>query len=509
MIAFPDPGDPQRRPVTAPPGPRPAERRTFTVEDPATRTPIAEVPDLGATEATLAAGRAHAAFPAWAATAPRHRSDVLRRAFELMLRDRERLAALIAHENGKSLADAGAEVGYAAEFLRWFSEEAVRPGGDYGESPAGGTRTIVRHVPVGVAALVTPWNFPAAMATRKIAPALAAGCTAVLKPAAETPLTALAIGDLLAEAGLPDGALGIVTTTDPAAVVGAWLADPRVRKLSFTGSTGVGRRLLRQAADRVVNASMELGGNAPFVVTEDADLDAAVSGALTAKFRNGGQACTAANRFYVHSRVAFDFVARFGAAVGGLTVGPAVEGAAIGPLISEAAVRRVSAAVEKAVREGARISHRAAVPEAPGYFFPPTVLADVPPGAAILREEVFGPVAPIVVWTDERDLLRQVNDTEYGLAAYVYAGDLGRALRLGERIEAGMVGINRGVVSDPSAPFGGVQQSGLGREGARAGLRAFQEPQYLSVDWLGVDRLGVDWPAPDDPSSAGRKLPAV
>jgi succinate-semialdehyde dehydrogenase/glutarate-semialdehyde dehydrogenase len=321
------------------------------------------------------------------------------------------------------------------------------------------------------------------MATRKIAPALAAGSSVVLKPAAETPLTALAIARLLAEAGVPDGVLEIVTTSDPGPVVTTWLEDERVKKISFTGSTGVGRTLLRQAADRIVNASMELGGNAPVVITEDADLDAAVAGTMIAKFRNGGQACTAANRIFVHSDVAFDFLAKFGAEVEKLIVGPAVDGAVIGPLISARALHRVTEAVDLAVREGARISHRARLPEAPGYFYPPTVLADVPADATILREEIFGPVAPIVVWRDEDELLRQVNDTEYGLAAYVFAGELGRAMRLGERIEAGMVGINRGLVSDPSAPFGGVKQSGLGREGARDGLREFQETQYLSVEW--------------------------
>ncbi|MXG90919.1 NAD-dependent succinate-semialdehyde dehydrogenase [Nocardioides flavescens] len=456
---------------------------TFDVVDPATLELVAQLPDHGAAEATAAVDRAAAAFPLWAATPARERSDVLRRAFEMVLRDREELTALISRENGKSLADASAEVGYAAEFFRWFSEEAVRPGGEYGESPAGGTRAIVRHRPVGVAALVTPWNFPAAMATRKLAPALAAGCTAVLKPAAETPLTTLAVVRLLHEAGLPEGAVEVVTTTRAPEVVTAWLEDDRVRKVSFTGSTGVGRVLLHQAADRVLNASMELGGNAPLVVTDDADLDQAVAGAMVAKFRNGGQACTAANRLYVHRDVADEFLARFGAEVEKLSVGPAVDGAAIGPLITAAAVERVQATVDQAVAEGARVSHRAALPDSPGTFFAPTVLADVPADATILREEVFGPVAPVVVWDDEDELVRLVNDTEFGLAAYVFAGDLGRALRLGERIEAGMVGINRGLVSDPSAPFGGVKQSGLGREGARDGIREFQETQYLSVDW--------------------------
>ncbi len=460
-----------------------ATTRTFVVEDPATLDLVAEVEDHGPEGAVHAVDAAAAALGAWGRTAPRHRSEVLARAHTLMLRDRDELASLIARENGKSLADAAAEVTYAAEFFRWFAEEAVRPGGEYGEAPAGGVRTLVTHRPVGVAALVTPWNFPAAMATRKIAPALAAGCTVVLKPAAETPLTAIAVARLLTEAGVPEGVVNLVPTTDAAGVVGAWLADGRVRKISFTGSTAVGRLLLGQAASRVVNASMELGGNAPVVVAADADIEAAVAGAMVAKFRNGGQACTAANRLYVHADVAEQFVARFGAEVEKLTVGPAHNGAAIGPLITAAARDRVERVVETAVGEGARISHRAALPDAPGHFYPPTVLVDVPADAAILKEEIFGPVAPVVTWTDEAELLELVNDTEYGLAAYVFSGDLGHAIRLGEAIEAGMVGINRGLVSDPSAPFGGVKQSGLGREGAKDGLREFQETQYLSIDW--------------------------
>ena len=477
---------PAPAPVTAPaPAPvtAPAPAGTFAVEDPATLEVLARVPDAGPADATAAVDRAAAAFTAWSRTAPRARSEVLRRAFELLLRDRDRLAELISRENGKSLADATGEVTYAAEFFRWFSEEAVRTAGDFGEAPAGGVRTLVHAKPVGVAALVTPWNFPAAMATRKIAPALAAGCTVVLKPAAETPLTALAVAELLREAGVPDGVVEVVPTTDAAGVVGTWLGDPRVRKLSFTGSTGVGRQLLRQAADRVLKASMELGGNAPFVVLEDADVDAAVRGAMVAKFRGGGQACTAANRLYVHRSVAAEFMQRLVDEVEELTVGPAADGAAIGPLISRAAVERVSASVDAAVRAGARVAAQAGVPSAPGHFFPPTVLVDVPEDAAILGEEVFGPVAPVVVWDDEAELLRLVNDTEHGLAAYVYGRDVGRAMRFSERIDAGMVGINRGLVSDPAAPFGGVKQSGLGREGARDGLREYQETQYLSVDW--------------------------
>ena len=456
---------------------------TFEVHDPATGEVIAKVADGTPADATAAVDAAAAAFPAWAATPARARAEILRRCYDLMIRDADLLTALIAAENGKSVADARAEVGYAAEFFRWFSEEAVRGEGSYSDAPAGGARTLVTHAPVGVAALVTPWNFPAAMATRKIAPALAAGCTVVLKPAAETPLTALAVARILLEAGVPEGVVNVVPTTDAATVVSTWLEDQRVRKVSFTGSTGVGRTLLRQAADRVLNSSMELGGNAPFVVTADADLDAAVAGAMIAKFRGGGQACTAANRFYVHADVAEDFVERFGAAVAALRVGPSSDAEnQIGPVISEKALTGIAKLVDAAVADGARVAVQGSVPET-GWFYPPTILVDVPMGAPILAEEIFGPVAPIVTWTDEDELLASVNDTEFGLAAYVYAGRLQDALRLGERIEAGMVGINRGIVSDPAAPFGGVKQSGIGREGAHEGIREYQETRYYSVDW--------------------------
>lgn len=461
-----------------------ADHRAFEVVDPATSQLLAEVYDCNALDATVAVDLANAAFPGWSSTPPRERSDLLRRAFELMLADQEVLAELISAENGKSLADARAEVTYAAEFFRWFSEEAVRPDGGYAESPTGGTRTIVTSRPVGVAALITPWNFPAAMATRKIGPALAAGCTVVLKPAAETPLTAIALVRLLERAGVPAGVVNVVPTTDPAAVVTTWLEDTRVRKVSFTGSTGVGRHLLSQAADRVVNSSMELGGNAPFVVAADADLDAAVRGALLAKFRNGGQACTAANRFYVHAEVAERFIEAFGNEVEALRVGSAFAGdTTVGPMISAKAVAGITSLVDDAVDLGARVSHRAMAPDLPGYFYPPTLLVDVPQNAAVVRNEIFGPVAPIVTWDDDDTLLDQLNDSEQGLAAYVYSRDLKWALQLAERIDAGMIGINRGVVSDPAAPFGGVKQSGIGREGARDGVRAFCETQYFSVEW--------------------------
>ncbi|GAA1721958.1 NAD-dependent succinate-semialdehyde dehydrogenase [Kribbella yunnanensis] len=453
------------------------------VLNPADLTVVGEVPDGTTQDATTAVDAAAKTFPAWARTAPRARSEILHKTFELMLRDRDKLAELISRENGKSRADALAEVGYAAEFFRWYAEEAVRPGGDYGSAPAGGVRTIVTAKPIGVAALVTPWNFPAAMATRKLAPALAAGCTAVLKPAAETPLTALAIAELLTEAGVPDGVVTVVTTTDAAGVVSTWLSDVRVRVISFTGSTPVGKALLRQAADRVVVTAMELGGNAPFVVTEDADLEQAVAGAMIAKFRNGGQACTAANRFYVHADVADRFTELFGREVEKLAVGPYTQGAQIGPLISATAVQRVTAVVDEAVAAGARITHQAAVPAAPGHFYPPTVLRDVPDDSTLFTEEIFGPVASIATWQSDDELIARVNESEYGLAGYVYAGELGRAIRISEALDVGMVGVNRGLVSDPSAPFGGVKQSGLGREGARDGLREYQETQYLSIDW--------------------------
>ncbi|GAA4096136.1 NAD-dependent succinate-semialdehyde dehydrogenase [Nocardioides kongjuensis] len=456
---------------------------TFEVHDPATGAVIDTVADGTVADATAAVDAASAAFPAWAATPARARAEILRRCYDLMIRDADLLTGLIASENGKCVADARAEVTYAAEFFRWFSEEAVRGEGTYGDAPAGNAKTLVTYAPVGVAALITPWNFPAAMATRKIAPALAAGCTVVLKPAAETPLTALAVAKILLEAGVPEGVVNVVPTTDAAAVVTAWLEDARVRKVSFTGSTGVGRTLLRQAADRVLNSSMELGGNAPFVVTADADIDAAVAGAMIAKFRGGGQACTAANRFYVHADVADAFVAKFSAAVAALKVGPSAdENNQIGPVISEKALTGITKLVDAAVADGAKVAVQGTVPEA-GWFFPPTILVDVPVGAPILSEEIFGPVAPIVTWTDEDELLASVNDTEFGLAAYVYAGRLQDALRLGERIDAGMVGINRGIVSDPSAPFGGVKQSGIGREGAHEGIREYQETRYYSVDW--------------------------
>lgn len=464
---------------------RSGELGTFDVENPADKSVVSVVANGSTRQAAEAVDAAYAALPTWASTSPRHRSEILYRVFEYMHRDADDLAQLIATENGKSTADAAAEVTYAAEFFRWYAEEAVRTDGGYGSSPAGGTRTIVTHRPVGVVAMVTPWNFPAAMATRKIAPALAAGCTVVLKPAAETPLTTIAIARLLQTAGLPPGVVNVLPTLEAPEVVSAWLGDSRVRKVSFTGSTAVGRKLLRQAADRVVNASMELGGNAPFIVMPDADIAAAVDGAMTAKFRGGGQACTAANRFYVHASVTDEFLGLMGARLLDLNVGdgrhPATQ---IGPLITQRAVDSTASLVNDAVAGGARVAAQPQLPNAlSGYFYPPTLLADVAADAPVIQEETFAPVAPVVTWTDEVELLEWVNGTEMGLAAYLYSGDLKKALQFAEKIEAGMVGINRGLISDPAAPFGGMKQSGLGREGARDGLAEYQETQYFSVDW--------------------------
>jgi succinate-semialdehyde dehydrogenase/glutarate-semialdehyde dehydrogenase len=457
---------------------------TFDVTDPATGDVIAGLMDAGPAHGERAVDAAAEMFPAWAATAPRARSEILRRTYDLMISNSEGLAALMTWENGKALPDAEAEVAYAAEFFRWFAEEAVRTDGQYGQAPNGASRTIVTQHPIGVAALVTPWNFPAAMATRKIAPALAAGCTVVLKPAAETPLTALAIAHLMRDAGLPDGVVNIVPTTRPGQVVDSWLADARVRKLSFTGSTNVGKALLSRSADRVLSTSMELGGNAPFVVARDADIRVAVREAMVAKFRNGGQACTAANRFFVHSDVYEQFATAFEDAVVGLRLGHGLHPRTqIGPLVSTRAVAGVQEWVERAVHSGGHVSVRASLPDLPGAFFAPTVIRDVPADAAVLQEEIFGPVAPIVRWSEDDELLAAVNGSDLGLAAYVFSGDLAWALRTAERMDAGMVGVNRGVVSDPSAPFGGMKQSGIGREGAREGLRAFTETQYLSVAW--------------------------
>ena len=457
---------------------------SLPVIDPATEAPIAEVADASPEDALDAVGAAAAALPAWAARPPRERGECLRRAFELMTQRSEQLARLMVLENGKALRDARGEILYAAEFFRWYSEEAVRLEGSLAVAPSGANRIMVTRQPVGVSYLITPWNFPAAMATRKIGPALAAGCTVVLKPAKETPLTALAVADLLAEAGVPAGVVNVLSTTKPGPMTEAVLADPRVRKLSFTGSTEVGRMLLRQAADQVTNCSMELGGNAPFLVFEDADVDAAVDGAFLAKMRNGGEACTAANRFYVHEQVAGEFAAKLTARLAALKVGPGLEdGVDLGPLVNADTRDKVAGLVDSATGAGAAVLTGGSAPDRTGYYYQPTVLDRVPAGAGILSEEIFGPVAPIVRFTDPDEAIMLANSTEYGLVSYVYSNDLRRALRVAEALEAGMVGINRGVVSDPAAPFGGVKQSGLGREGSHDGLLEYTETKYIAVDW--------------------------
>jgi succinate-semialdehyde dehydrogenase/glutarate-semialdehyde dehydrogenase len=462
----------------------PGRAGLLEVIDPATEDPIAEVADATPDDALDAVAAAHQALAGWAATPARVRGECLRRAYELMIADSEALARLMVLENGKALRDARAEITYAAEFFRWFSEEAVRIDGKMSIAPSGANRILVQHQPVGVAVLVTPWNFPAAMATRKIGPALAAGCTVVLKPAKETPLSALAVARILTEAGVPDGVVNVLPTTKPGPVVGAMLADPRVRKLSFTGSTEVGRTLLRTAADTITNCSMELGGNAPFLVFADADIDAAVDGAMIAKMRNGGEACTAANRFYVHDSVAGEFTEKLAARMAALNVGPGLEeGVDLGPLVNADTLSKVKTLVEAATRDGSRVVTGGRTPDRRGYFYVPTVLDNVPLTSGILSEEIFGPVAPVVRFTDTDQAIAMANSTEYGLVSYLYSSDLRRALQVAEALEAGMVGINRGVVSDPAAPFGGVKQSGLGREGGHEGLLEFTETKYIAVDW--------------------------
>ena len=456
----------------------------FDVVDPATGEVITTVADGTVDDAMAAVDAADAAADGWAATAPRERAEVLRRAFELMSARTDELAHLISLENGKALPDARGETAYAAEFFRWYAEEAVRASGELTTAPSGANRIMVVRQPVGIAVLVTPWNFPAAMATRKIGPALAAGCTVVLKPASDTPLTALLMGKILDDAGVPAGVVNVVPARRSGAVVSAMLHDARVRKLSFTGSTEVGRILLKEAADQVVNCSMELGGNAPFLVFEDADLDAALEGAMVAKMRNGGEACTAANRFFVHADVAEEFSNRLAERMSAMRVGPGTaDDTQVGPLVNQEGVTKVTELVQGAVDAGGRVVVGGTRPDRPGFYYEPTVLIDVPPSAPILREEIFGPVAPIVTFTDETEAIRLANDTEFGLVSYVYTGDLARGLRVSEAMESGMVGLNRGLVSDPAAPFGGTKQSGIGREGGHEGMLDYLESKYIAVTW--------------------------
>jgi succinate-semialdehyde dehydrogenase / glutarate-semialdehyde dehydrogenase len=462
---------------------RPAESgATFPVEDPSTGRVLTDVADASPADGMQALEAATKAQPAWAAVPPRERSDILRRAYDLLLERKETLALLMTLEMGKPLAEARGEIAYAAEFFRWFSEEAVRIEGGFAVAPDGQGRLLVMRAPVGPCLLITPWNFPMAMGPRKIGPAVAAGCTMVVKPAEQTPLSMLALVAIMREAGLPDGVLNLITTADPASVMEPMIRDGRARKLSFTGSTAVGRKLLEQCADQVMRTSMELGGNAPFVVFEDGDLDAAVEGALLAKMRNIGEACTAANRFYVHSSVAGEFARRLGERMDALPIGRGVEnGVVVGPLIDAAARGKVSSLVEDAVNRGAEVVVGGKPLDRDGYFYPPTVLTNVPEDAQMRHEEIFGPVAPVVAFETEEEAITAANDTEYGLVSYVFTRDLDRALRVCERLETGMIGLNQGIVSNPAAPFGGMKHSGLGREGGHLGIEEYLETKYIAI----------------------------
>ena len=459
--------------------------RGIAVTDPSTGNVIASVPDAALEDAAAAVAAAAGAAEGWRETAPRKRSEILRRCFELMVERSEMLATLISLENGKALRDARGEVAYAAEFFRWNAEDAVRICGEYGRAPAGGNRIIVDYEPIGICVLITPWNFPAAMATRKIAPALAAGCTVILKPASETPLTAYALAALYEEAGVPPGVVNVLTTTSPGPLTAAMLADPKVRKLSFTGSTGVGRALLAEAAKHVISCSMELGGNAPFLVFDDADLQAALDGAMIAKMRNAGEACTAANRLYVQSGIYDAFAEGLRQRMANLKVGAGPDDATeCGPMITRKAVDKIDRLVQDATALGAKVLCGGAVASGNGFFYPPTVLVDVSPEAEMAQEEIFGPVAPLYRFETESEAIACANDTEYGLAAYIFTRDVGRGLRVASRIEAGMIALNRGLVSDPAAPFGGVKQSGLGREGGQHhGIAEFMEAKYIATNF--------------------------
>jgi succinate-semialdehyde dehydrogenase/glutarate-semialdehyde dehydrogenase len=464
---------------------RPAsDNQRIEVTDPASGDVIASVASATVEDGIAAVGAAARAFRGWAAKPPRERAEILRKTFELMMRDRDKLAELMVRENGKPMAEAVGEVSYAAEFFRWFSEEAVRNIGSVSIAPSGANRILVEHQPIGVSVLVTPWNFPAAMATRKIAPALAAGCTVVLKPASETPLTALAVADLLEQAGVPKGVVNVIPSNRSSEVVKAMLKDPRVRKLSFTGSTEVGRILLAQAAENVISCSMELGGNAPFIVLDDADLDAALEGAIVAKMRNTGQSCIAANRFYAEEKIAEKFSTMLARAMGALPVGSGLDPSVkVGPVINDPARQKLLGLVDEAAGHGARILTGGKAPNRPGYFVPPTVISEVPADEHILKEEIFGPIAPVVTFRDVNQAIEFANKTDRGLASYVYTRDLAKGLAVAEAIESGMVGLNRGFISDPAAPFGGVKQSGVGREGSHEGLMEFLETKYIATNW--------------------------
>jgi succinate-semialdehyde dehydrogenase/glutarate-semialdehyde dehydrogenase len=457
--------------------------QTLAVEDPSTTETLCEVADATPADAMAALDAAVAAQAAWAAHPPRERGEILRRAFEAVVARADELAVLMTLEMGKPVAESRAEVIYAAEFLRWYSEEAVRIEGRFATTATGQGRMLTMKQPVGPCLFITPWNFPLAMGTRKLGPAIAAGCTMVVKPAKQTPLSMLALAEILDEAGLPGGVLNVVTAHSAGETMSPLLADPRLRKLSFTGSTEVGRRLIAQAADNVLRVSMELGGNAPFLVFEDADVDEAVAGAMVAKMRNIGEACTAANRFYVHESIAGAFAEKLAEKMGAMKLGRGVEdGVTVGPLVDDAQRSKVRELVEDAVAKGATVAVGGAEGDGPGHFFQPTVLRDVPAHANLLSEEIFGPVAPIATFREEREAIAAANATEYGLVAYVFTKDLKRALRVVEGLETGMVGLNQGIVSNAGAPFGGVKQSGFGREGGHEGIEEYLATKYVAIN---------------------------
>ena len=455
---------------------------TLDVIDPSDGSVIAKVATAGDAQIEAALAAADRAAPAWAKTAPRVRGEILRKAFELMTQEADYLAELISKENGKALPDAKGEVAYAAEFFRWFSEEAVRIAGDFRMSPSGDKRILVTHQPVGLSILITPWNFPAGMATRKIGPAIAAGCTMILKPAGETPLTALAIVDILDRAGVPKGVVNLILPTPTGPAIAKMLHDKRVKNLSFTGSTEVGRIILKEAADNVIRCSMELGGNAPFVVMDDANIDEAVKGLMLAKMRNGGAACTAANRIYVQRPVAKEFMEKFAAAMGDFVMGRGRDaGIQLGASVSVKERNKIAELVDNSIKAGAKVLTGGKTPDGPGAFYPATVL-EVDKKAEILNHEVFGPVAPVVIFDTDAEAIELANNTDFGLISYVYSENLKRAIHISEAIESGMVAINRGLISDPAAPFGGVKQSGLGREGGFDGIHEFLETKYIGVE---------------------------
>ena len=456
--------------------------KTMPVTDPSDGSVIAEVAVAGPEQCEAAVAAADRAAADWAKTAPRVRSEILRKAFEIMVAEADAIATIVSKENGKVLTDAKGEVMYAAEFFRWFAEETVRVPGDFRKSPSGDKRILVTHQPIGVSLLITPWNFPAAMATRKIGPAIAAGCTMILKPASETPLTALAIVDIMERAGVPKGVINVILPEKVGESISKILHDPRVKNLSFTGSTEVGRVLIREAADRVIRCSMELGGNAPFVVFEDADIPAAVAGLMLAKMRNGGAACTAANRIYVQKRIADQFTKEFSQAMSQLKMGKGTDaGIQLGASVSIKERNKIAELVDAAVKAGGKIHTGGTTPEGAGAFYPATVIS-VDKSNDILNHEVFGPVAPIVTFDTDQEAIQLANSTDFGLISYVFTKDLARAIRTAEAIESGMVAINKGVISDPAAPFGGVKQSGLGREGGFDGIHEFLETKYIGVE---------------------------